>query len=35
LVYQEQTGSEDIWEKYDDLINKLRVYSEQNLTPSE
>ena len=35
LVYQEQTGSEDLWEKYDDLINKLRVYSEQNLTPSE
>ena len=32
LVYQEQTGSEDIWEKYDDLINKLTVYKDQYST---
>ena len=35
LVVQEQTGSEDIWDRYADLIEKLRVYSDQVLSPSE
>ena len=28
-LYQEKTGSEYMWDQYDDLINKLRVYQEQ------
>ena len=29
--YQEKTGSEYMWEKYDDLIQKLKVYIEEYL----
>ena len=28
-LYQEKTGSEYMWDQYDELINKLRVYQEQ------
>jgi|TARA_A100001035_G_scaffold104029_1_gene81487 hypothetical protein len=28
-LYQEKTGSEYMWDQYNDLINKLRVYQEQ------
>ena len=28
-LYQEKTGSEYMWEQYDDLINKLRTYQDQ------
>ena len=28
-AYKAQTGSEFMWEKYDDLQNKLKVYLEQ------
>ena len=31
-MYKEQTGSEHMWDVYDDLQNKLRVYTEQMLT---
>ena len=31
-VYKEQTGSEYLWEIYDELQNKLKVYTEQMLT---
>lgn len=31
-VYKDQTGSEYMWEVYDDLQNKLKVYTEQMLT---
>jgi len=31
-LYQEQTGSEWMWEQYDTLINKLKVYQEQYST---
>tara|TARA_Y100001935_G_scaffold76569_1_gene63937 strand:- start:396 stop:548 length:153 start_codon:yes stop_codon:yes gene_type:complete len=34
LMYQDQTGSEEIWERYDDLIHKLRIYADQH-SPSE
>tara|TARA_Y100000287_G_scaffold98179_1_gene78349 strand:+ start:196 stop:417 length:222 start_codon:yes stop_codon:yes gene_type:complete len=27
-LYQERTGSEYMWEQYDDLINKLRAYQD-------
>ena len=27
--YQEQTGSEYMWEQYDDLIQKLKAYQEE------
>ena len=27
-LYQEKTGSEYMWEQYDDLINKLRAYQD-------
>ena len=27
--YQRQTGSEFMWEKYDDLIQKLKAYQEE------
>ena len=28
-LYQEKTGSEYMWEQYDDLINKLKTYQDQ------
>ena len=28
-LYQEHTGSEWMWEQYDDLINKLKTYQDQ------
>ena len=28
-VYQDQTGSEWMWEQYETLINKLKVYQDQ------
>ena len=28
-LYQEKTGSEWMWEQYDDLIQKLHVYHEE------
>tara|TARA_B100000900_G_C20384401_1_gene635892 strand:- start:627 stop:791 length:165 start_codon:yes stop_codon:yes gene_type:complete len=31
-LYQERTGSEWMWEQYDDLINKLRAYKENYST---
>ena len=31
-VYQDQTGSEWMWEQYDDLINKLKAYQENYST---
>jgi len=31
-LYQDQTGSEWMWEQYEALINKLRVYQEQYST---
>ena len=31
-TYQDQTGSEWMWEQYDDLINKLITYHDQNLS---
>nr|BAR28991.1 hypothetical protein [uncultured Mediterranean phage uvMED] len=31
-LYQENTGSEYMWDQYDDLINKLKVYKEQYST---
>mgnify|MGYP001185326640 FL=1 len=27
-LYQEKTGSEYMWEQYDDLINKLKAYQD-------
>ena len=27
-LYQEKTGSEYMWEQYDDLINKLNAYQD-------
>ena len=32
LLYQERTGSEYMWDEYDALINKLKVYLEQYST---
>ena len=29
--YQNYTGSEYIWEKYENIIEKLKLYQEQNL----
>lgn len=29
--YQSQTSCEYIWEKYENIIEKLRLYQEQNL----
>ena len=29
-TYQDQTGSEWMWEQYDDLIHKLITYHDQN-----
>ena len=34
-TYQEQTGSEWMWEQYDDLINKLKIYHDQYLTSDD
>ena len=31
-TYQDQTGSEWMWEQYDDLIHKLITYHDQNLS---
>ena len=28
-LYQEKTGSEYMWDEYNDLINKLKTYKEQ------
>lgn len=28
-VYKDQTSSEWMWEQYDDLINKLKIYNDQ------
>lgn len=30
LVYKDQTSSEYIWDRYDDLIKKLEYYEEEN-----
>ena len=29
--YQNDTGSEYLWEKYEQIIEKLKLYQEQNL----
>jgi len=29
-MYQDQTGSEYIWDQYEKLINKLQYYEEEN-----
>jgi hypothetical protein len=29
--YQSYTGSEYLWEKYESIIEKLKLYQEQNL----
>tara|TARA_B100000925_G_scaffold280999_1_gene252287 strand:- start:642 stop:803 length:162 start_codon:yes stop_codon:yes gene_type:complete len=29
-LYQDKTGSEWMWEQYDDLIYKLRIYQEEH-----
>ena len=34
-LYQEKTGSEYMWEQYDDLINKLRAYQDNYSTDNE
>tara|TARA_B100001996_G_C18305684_1_gene456486 strand:+ start:286 stop:438 length:153 start_codon:yes stop_codon:yes gene_type:complete len=31
-VYQDQTGSEWMWEQYETLVDKLRVYQDQYST---
>ena len=31
-VYQDQTGSEYMWEQYDDLIQKLKAYQEEYIS---
>jgi hypothetical protein len=31
-LYQERTGSEYMWEQYDDLINKLNAYQDNYST---
>jgi len=33
--YKDYTGSEYMWEQYDDLIQKLQIYSNQNLLECE
>ena len=35
LLYQESTGSEYMWEQYDDLINKLNAYQDNYSTDNE
>ena len=34
-LYQEKTGSEFMWEQYDDLINKLRAYQDNYSADNE
>ena len=34
-LYQENTGSEWMWEQYKKLIDKLQLYQEQHLTSAE
>jgi hypothetical protein len=34
-LYQEKTGSEWMWEQYDDLIQKLHVYHEEYCADQE
>ena len=34
-TYQDQTGSEWMWEQYNKLIDKLQLYQEQNLSSAE
>ena len=34
-LYKDYTGSEYMWEQYDDLIQKLQTYSNQNLLECE
>ena len=31
-LYQEKTGSEFMWDEYNDLISKLNTYQEQHST---
>ena len=35
LLYQERTGSEYMWEQYDDLINKLNAYQDNYSADNE
>ena len=35
LLYQERTGSEYMWEQYDDLINKLNAYQDNYSAKNE
>ena len=35
LLYQERTGSEYMWEQYDDLINKLNAYQDNYSAENE
>jgi len=32
LLYQERTGSEYMWDEYNDLISKLNTYQKQHST---
>tara|TARA_A200000113_G_scaffold30363_1_gene25304 strand:- start:137 stop:316 length:180 start_codon:yes stop_codon:yes gene_type:complete len=34
-LYQEKTGSEYMWEQYDDLINKLKAYQDNYSADNE
>ena len=34
-LYQENTGSEWMWEQYDDLINKLKAYQDNYSADNE
>ena len=34
-IYQDQTGSEWMWEQYDDLIQKLQSYKEEHCSVEE
>jgi len=34
-LYQESTGSEYMWEQYDDLINKLNAYQDNYSADNE
>ena len=34
-LYQEKTGSEFMWEQYDDLINKLNAYQDNYSADNE
>ena len=34
-LYQERTGSEYMWEQYDDLINKLNAYQDNYSAENE